>query len=292
MLNSGGEESVNRLLAGGFDLHVHSGPCRFPRAYDDVELLEVLHAAGMGGAVIKSHFQGTSSRATMANRVRPGTACLFGGIALNHPVGGINPSAVESEILFGGKIVWFPTIDAENNLAFSKGLRPADRSRKEGIRIFTSEGMLCKEVLDVLDIVIAADVILATGHLSRKEALALCAEAIRRGHSKIILTHPDWGGVSIPLSEQISLAKQGVFIEKCLLNVDNGDIEVSRAALDIAAIGAARCLVTTDYGKSGHAPVPDGLARFLSLLIDNGVSTEEVSMMIRRNPAYLLGMQM
>ena len=41
----------------------------------------------------------------------------FGAITLNHSVGGLNPVAVELAGRSGCKIVWMPTVDAENETA-------------------------------------------------------------------------------------------------------------------------------------------------------------------------------
>src|SRR3546814_17841203 len=35
---------------------------------------------------------------------------VYGGIALNHTVGGLNPYAVELALRMGGRVVWFPTL--------------------------------------------------------------------------------------------------------------------------------------------------------------------------------------
>ncbi len=42
---------------------------------------------------------------------------VFGAITLNHSVGGLNPVAVELAGRSRCKIVWFPTVDAENETA-------------------------------------------------------------------------------------------------------------------------------------------------------------------------------
>lgn len=39
----------------------------------------------------------------------------FGGLCLNHPVGGLNPDAVETSLKLGAKVIWLPTNTAENH---------------------------------------------------------------------------------------------------------------------------------------------------------------------------------
>ena len=52
---------------------------------------------------------------------------VFGGIVLNRAVGGINTEAVRRMIEMEGRrgrIVWLPTIDAENQIGFARESRP------------------------------------------------------------------------------------------------------------------------------------------------------------------------
>jgi hypothetical protein len=104
------------LLRGAIDLHCHSGPDIVPRSVNDIELAQLARAAGLRAVVIKSHHTPTAARAQLASIAVPGIE-VFGGIALNHAVGGLNAEAVRrmSEMDgHRGKFVWLPTFDAEN----------------------------------------------------------------------------------------------------------------------------------------------------------------------------------
>jgi hypothetical protein len=59
--------------------------------------------AGMRGILIKNHFAMTANRARMV--IDETGFPVFGGIALNLSVGGLNPQAVEVALKFGAKIV-------------------------------------------------------------------------------------------------------------------------------------------------------------------------------------------
>jgi hypothetical protein len=59
---------------------------------------------GMRAILIKNHFTLTSDRAQVASD-EIGFP-VFGGIALNHSVGGLNLHAVEAALKLGAKIVW------------------------------------------------------------------------------------------------------------------------------------------------------------------------------------------
>ena len=60
---------------------------------------------------------------------------VFGGIALNLTVGGINPAAVEhmTRVSGGwGRIVWMPTFDAENQVRSRRRTGRSSRVARNG----------------------------------------------------------------------------------------------------------------------------------------------------------------
>src|SRR5689334_3370304 len=94
-------------LVGAIDLHVHSDPDSYRRSVDPFEAAANAKARGMRGIVLKNHFSQTAGLAYLVRKQIPGIE-VFGGIALNTPVGGINPEAVRhmTEIRGGyGKVV-------------------------------------------------------------------------------------------------------------------------------------------------------------------------------------------
>src|SRR5207237_9505814 len=73
-------------------------------------------ARGMKGFVLKSHYVQTGERAQVVKKAVPGSR-VFVAVTLNHSVGGLNPVAVELAGRTGCKIVWMPTVDAQNETA-------------------------------------------------------------------------------------------------------------------------------------------------------------------------------
>src|SRR5207245_3196167 len=103
-------------LKGVIDIHAQSDPDDRPRSIDSIDLAKLAREHGMRGLVLKNHYEPTESIAYLVRKVVPGIE-LFGGIALNGTVGGINPAAVErmTRVKGGwGRVVWMPTFDAEN----------------------------------------------------------------------------------------------------------------------------------------------------------------------------------
>lgn len=101
-----------RNLAGLIDLHIHSAPDVRARLLDDAAVARQAADAGMRAIVLKSHVTVTADRATLAERATGGAIRVFGGVALNRPVGGLNPFAVRTALQLGGRIVWLPTASA------------------------------------------------------------------------------------------------------------------------------------------------------------------------------------
>ena len=48
------QQTARGLLAGAFDMHVHSGPDVLPRKFDDAGLAKRAQSVGMAGFVLKS----------------------------------------------------------------------------------------------------------------------------------------------------------------------------------------------------------------------------------------------
>ena len=108
---------LNHLLQGAYDMHIHTAPDVVPRKCDDLELAQRVKATGMAGCAIKSHYMDTSGRAAVLNKLYPELK-FVGGITLNRSVGGVNPDVVERVGQMGGRMLWFPTLEARSYQRF------------------------------------------------------------------------------------------------------------------------------------------------------------------------------
>src|SRR5688500_16551258 len=81
-------------IRGVVDLHVHSDPDSVPRSIDAIDVAKLARSRGMRALLLKNHYESTASLAYIVRKEAPGIE-VFGGIALNRPVGGINPAAVD-----------------------------------------------------------------------------------------------------------------------------------------------------------------------------------------------------
>jgi hypothetical protein len=193
------------LVQGGWDLHVHVEPDILPRRTDDLTLARRFQKMGLKGFLLKSHYAPTAERAQVVRKAVPGVEVL-GAVVLNHGVGGLNPLAVEVAARAGARFVWFPTVDAANEVRHMEKLPPEKRPqwaglmevlRKEGavpepIALLEASGRLRPEARAVLRVAARHRMVVATGHLSREEVFKVVEAALEEGVPQVVVTHPDY----------------------------------------------------------------------------------------------------
>jgi hypothetical protein len=275
-----------RLLEGAIDVHVHSYPDDRPRSIDAIEVARLAQARKLRAIVLKNHYDSTAGLAYVVRKVVPGIE-VFGGVALNLPVGGINAAAVEHMAAVSGgwgRIVWMPTFDAENQVRTSKENRP--------FVSVTRNGELLPAVRDVIAVIAKRDLVLATGHSAPQETLMVLREAKRQGVQRMIVTHAMNTPVSMSVAEMQEAAHLGALIEFVGGSLTSADAEarINRYADAIRQIGPEFCVVSSDLGQPGNALPPDGFGEFLVSLRRRGFTSQEVDRMAKQNPARLLGL--
>src|SRR5437764_75651 len=217
-----------KALEGAHDLQIHVGPDVIARRIDDIDSAREFLAHGMKGFVLKSHYMQAGERAQVVTKAVPGSR-VFGAITLNHSVGGLNPVAVELAGRSGCKIVWMPTVDAQNETAgrldggstklpfwariqrelAAEGIAPRPLS------VIDEAGELVEAARRCLERIAKHNMILATGHLGRKEIFALVRSAKTLGVKKVVVTHAEFPSQSLTGDEQRELAELRPLIEHC-----------------------------------------------------------------------------
>src|SRR5215207_8324959 len=163
------DPEVDELLVGAIDMHTHPGPSPFPRRINVADA--ALDAASMGfrAIVAKSHHLSmqTEILALRATILADCPVDVFGGIAMNRTVGGLNPYAAELVLKLGGRIVWFPTISSpahikhhhdHPDMVFPQSTVPL--REHPPLRVVDDEGRLDPAALDVLDVIAGENAIL------------------------------------------------------------------------------------------------------------------------------------
>ncbi|MDZ4801016.1 MAG: DUF6282 family protein [Bryobacteraceae bacterium] len=271
-------------LDGAVDFHVHGSPDVDPRRCDDIDLAREACRAGMSAIVLKSHQGSTVERAILAQRVVEGV-CVFGGVVLNAPVGGLNTEAVRLALRMGGKQVWMPTRSARNH--------KAHHNQDGGISVLDPAGHLTPETVAILDLLAGTDCVLGTGHLSPKEGTALIREALRRGVRRLLVTHPEWSVTQYPFDLQKDLASEGcVMFERCYVSTTHrcGHTPISRIVEGIAAAGVDSTILSTDLGQPDTPPPAEGFRIYAGQLAALGFSASQLHTMMSRNPRSMLSL--
>ena len=297
MQQQGTEPSARarELVRGAYDLHVHVEPDLAARRIDDLGLARRFGDLGLAGFVLKSHYAPTAERATVVRGAVPGVRAL-GAIALNAGVGGLNAQAVEIAARGGARIVWLPTVDAENE-ASEDDPKPAKQPVWRKIQDeFVAAGVangpvrLTEEGLArVLDVVVRHELVLATGHLGRGEIHTVVAAALDAGVVHVVVTHPDYPTQGVPVDEQRELAARGAVLERCFAPIHTGKVSWEQTFEAVRATGPAHNVLSTDLGQVANPPVEDGLALFADRLLGAGFSEDEVHTMAVDNTRRLAG---
>ena len=290
-----------KALEGAYDLQIHVGPDVIPRRIDDIDCAKEFLARGMRGFVLKSHYIQTGERAQVVTKAVPGIKA-YGAVTLNHSVGGLNPVAVELAGRSGCKIVWMPTVDAANETAgrldggheklpfWAKIQRElaAEGIAPPPLSVIDASGNLTDAARRCLERIGKHNMILATGHLGRREIVALVRAAPDLGVKKVVVTHAEFPSQNLTGDEQKELADMGAFIEHCFTTTYTGKAPWDTAFANIRKTGVTRTLISTDLGQTINPPVADGFAMFAQRLLDAGFSADELKTMAVTIPTRLV----
>ncbi len=283
------------LLDGVIDLHVHADPDVDPRSLDDTQVAAKYAEVGARAILLKNHYLVTSDRAYLARQAVAGIE-VFGGITLNKQVGGLNAAAIRTMTQIKGrygKVVWFPTRDAQQHL---------DRFPRDDtpVPVVDEGGDLLPEARECLRVIMGENLALFTGHLSASDALTLIREARAVGVKKIMVTHALTDPARFSIEQLQAAVALGAVIEHVYLGTlagptalspgqrDFTNVPISDYVATIKAVGARNCVLSTDLGQAENPVHPMGLKVFMILLTAAGVTRDEVDMMVRRNPARML----
>jgi len=279
------------LLSGSIDMHLHPGPDDFCRL-DALEAANQAKQAGMKAIVIKNHFYSTAPIAMMVNRLVPDFK-VFGSVCLDYEIGGLNVHAVEYSAKAGARVVWMPTFSSTNSRA--KMREQGIPLEGEGYSILDPDGQLVPEIHPILSVIKEHDMILASGHMSPAETFTLEKEARKLGIKKFVATHPldhEFFAEAFSKDDLVQLAKNGSFIEFTFIAFLASEFRHDPAVMVdvIRAVGADRCIVSTDLGQKFNPLPVEGMRMFIITLLKYGITEDEISVMIKTNPGKLLGL--
>ncbi len=309
------QQLTEQLLKGAVSYHDHYGwekgggqgtKCR--KTYDPVLIASSARDAGMRAVVLRNLYFSSAGDAHLVARMVPGID-VFGGIFMSSEIGGVNPTAVETMMTYGGgtRFVCMAT-DSSAHHARGAGLTE-DEIHADPVKYvdaFGRDGKVKPETTEVLQLIAEHDALLETGSMSPTEILTLVEAARHEGVNRILVTHPTpwFCGMSIPDMQRA--IEMGAYIEFTFMfyshavsyfarKYGGGDMKEPESIGDafdqIRALGAEHCVLSTDYGTIESSLPVEGLRQFMFCLLDLGMTAEEIAFMIRTNPGYLIGLE-
>jgi hypothetical protein len=271
------------------------------RSLDHLDYAREASQAGMAAIVTKDHDYAGVITAALIHKHHPELKTkVYSGIALNNVVGGLNPYAVEHTAAMGGKIVWLPTLTAENHFRWEKTSNWVHPASTQKIRpaaivpVLNPDKSVRDDLKEILDVVAKNDMTLASGHLHVSETWIVFEEAKKRGVTRLIFTHPE-DIVDASLNDVTGIAAMGAFVEHSLCMFLEGCKFKSREPSDlhdqIKAAGVDQTIMCSDLGQVGTFDPIDGIRRGIKLCMDFGYSDTDIRKMVSTNTAKVLGIE-
>lgn len=282
-------------LDGMFDLHLHAGPDVVVRSGDDLTFALKCKEAGMAGFAVKAMLESTVSRAYYVNKMVEGFR-MVGGICLNYAVGGINPAAVDFTLRSGGRVVWMPTghaafharIKGELGNWGPKNHKLYNPPGAKGISIVDENGNLTPEIKDVVALVKEHNALIGTSHISPEESLKLIRYCVGEG-VKVVFTHLGWTP-EYDLEVGKAAIEAGGMVE--LTAVTFGGFVHKRPLAEcvewINTLGPKNLVLSSDTGALRSIMPHEILRSFGINLVQNGISEENLRLMMGTNPLALI----
>ena len=320
-------ELSENLLKGAIDIHVHAGPHlrTSPRSVDPFQAATQARDAEMRAIVYMDVFELSNGTSWIVNRVIKDFQ-TFGGINLNTVYAGVNPRAVKTALSYGdgARYVAFGThstywmASREGQYLDGKWIPsyvrfPKFRDEELARSISIPEGNPTPEMDEILRMIADhPEIYLITGHISALEAVRLCELAKDYGIKKIVVSS------TIPKlasNEQLQrMVDLGAYLEYTLAGYTHStgtrktdyyvELEyasdpipgnypkftIATVAEHIRRYGADHCLVATDLGVYTLPQPVEGLREFIACLLDLGLTPEEITKTVKKNPENLLNL--
>ncbi len=305
---------VDEILKGCIDVHIHGAPLGAWLAGRPTMVETCIEAseAGMKALVFKDHNTMTNNCATIIQdflgRMQKERAAegevftpveVYGGITLNHTVGGMNAKAVEVALGYGRcKEVWLPSLDARhqvNAMGLEGGIQVADGAT------LTPEMIKILELLADYNKNSKGDRCALSGcHVSNEEKVAILDYINAKGMDvDVLMDHVTQELTIVTPQEAREMIDKGGYLEfaECSCVPWPGmqdwiiafDYSFNLIKELIKEKGPDHLVLITDAGQPGNNPVP-GWKSFIKTLLAQGISEADINVMAKEVPARLIGL--
>lgn len=272
-----------------FDLHVHTAPDVQPRFGDDREIVAMYERAGFSGCVLKGHYDATAGRARAVGH--RSSVRVYGALALNQHVGGLNPSAVAAALAMGARVIWMPTTDSHTQqtagLPRLCQMQPGLPSTTYAIPPLAPDAE--DRVRQIVGLIADADAVLATGHLSTPEIAWLLPVARAGGVRRLMLTHPSYTVPAMTAAEAAELAGEDAFVEITAFQLlHQPGITAASLAQFARTVGLERLILSSDAGQPDSPPPPEALWQLVEALAAEGLDRSALEVAASSRPEQLV----
>lgn len=192
-------------------------------------------------------------------------------------------------------MVWLPTFEANHHLKTFVGLG-------DGLKV-AADGKVVPETEAVLKVIARENLVLQTGHISPEEVLLVLKRGKELGVKHFVVTHAMASVPNLSLEQMKQVASEGEYLELDFLNHLIGEhahqewmthwkqVSINDMATAIKIVGAAHFILATDLGQTGNPTHPDGYEQLVIGLKKAGIAQDDIDLMMKKNPARLLGLE-
>jgi hypothetical protein len=292
-----------QYLAGAIDCHIHAPPHINGRSVTVFEAVRQAAAAGMRAIGLMDNFCNSTGYAALAMTELGHLGVeVFGGLIMQPVAGGVTAQAARTALAYGygpgtaARFISLPTHHTRH-VSEKEGRSPAYLETTFWV---PENGVVPDPVPEIMDMVAEADAVFDCGHVSGREAVALAAEAKRRGVTRV-RTHcaryalddirgiVELGGYAefcfFPLTHATTVALTHVDQEKH--KTMGGRMTIDEMAERIRAAGTGRAILSSDCGVYILPPPVEGFREFMLLAEAAGFTPAEIRQMNTANPATL-----
>jgi hypothetical protein len=290
-------------LQGAVDCHVHACPHLNGRSVTVFESVRQAAAAGMRAIGLMDNFQNSSGYAAlaMAELGHLGVE-VFGGLIMQPTAGGVSLQAARNAVDYGygpgggARFISLPTHHTRA-VAMREGRSPAFVETTFHV---PDHGAPPDPVPAIMDLCAERDIVFDCGHVDGHEAVALAAEAKRRGVRRLRTHCGDYdadavrGIVALGGYAEFSFFALSHATQVGLTHVDQARHRLPARTIQdyeplIRAAGD-RAIASSDAGISLLAPPAETFRQFMLLLEAAGFSDAEIRRMSTTNPSNLFGL--
>lgn len=288
------ESSADPLLAGVCDIHIHCLPDTRARCIDELTLARQAKVAGYRALMYKSNDWSCHDRAYLIRQALPEFE-VFGSLCMNRVHGDkVNVFAAEQAIKTTGSLcrcIWMPTLSAAYQ-------HQCDKLPGPGIPVLDPQGNVLPEVVRVMELCAEADIIFASGHSAPQESLILARKAKEIGVKKFVVTHVNSLIWKLTRDQILQAVDLGAFVEYCYLprlwGPGSGNPQFERQSreefLDYVRTIPERSFISTDLGQQGNPNPITGMRTCIRELSGAEISQRDIDLLVRTNPARLIGL--